>query len=87
MEFPVTREEINCPNSVQIYPTFVEAKFIRRLNRFVMELIFNGKPIQAYVPNTGRMAMIAPTFSILRKILVHNRSFLDIILDTQTFTL
>ncbi|MBU0712630.1 hypothetical protein KKC74_10105 [bacterium] len=72
---------------MQIYPTFVEAKFIRRLNRCVIELTLEGKPIRAYVPNTGRMAMIAPTFSILRKILVHNRAFLDIILDTQTFIL
>jgi len=41
---------------MEIYPTFLETRFIRRLNRFVMELALDGKLIQAYVPNTGRMS-------------------------------
>ncbi|HDP67733.1 MAG TPA: DNA/RNA nuclease SfsA [Candidatus Marinimicrobia bacterium] len=41
---------------MQIYRSFTEAAFIRRLNRFVMELDHAGQTIQAYVPNTGRMS-------------------------------
>lgn len=41
---------------MQIYPSFTAATFLRRLNRFVMELDHNGRTIQAYVPNTGRMS-------------------------------
>lgn len=41
---------------LQIYPTYQEATFLRRQNRFVMELqIESGEIIQAHVPNTGRM--------------------------------
>ena len=42
--------------AVQVYPEFLEARFIRRINRFVMELEMNGSTIQAYIPNTGRMS-------------------------------
>ncbi|MBN2601433.1 MAG: DNA/RNA nuclease SfsA [Candidatus Marinimicrobia bacterium] len=41
---------------MQFYTDFTKAKFIRRINRFVMELLVDGAVIQAYVPNTGRMS-------------------------------
>ena len=56
MEFSVTGKKIDSHHYVQIYPTFAKAQFVRRSNRFVMELTLDGKLIQAYVPNTGRMS-------------------------------
>lgn len=56
MKLPTTRKEINSNKLMQIYPTYTEAGFVRRLNRFVMELTLNGEPVKAYVPNTGRMS-------------------------------
>ena len=41
---------------MKIYSEFIEARFIRRINRFVMEMDLDGQTLQAYVPNTGRMS-------------------------------
>jgi len=41
---------------LQLYPTYQEAAFLRRPNRFVMELqATTGEMIHAHIPNTGRM--------------------------------
>jgi sugar fermentation stimulation protein A len=39
-----------------LYPEWMEARFITRRNRFVMELRQRQQLLQAYVPNTGRMS-------------------------------
>ena len=41
---------------MKIYSEFIEARFIRRINRFVMEMDLDGQTLQVYVPNTGRMS-------------------------------
>jgi sugar fermentation stimulation protein A len=40
---------------IQLFDNFLEAEFIARPNRFVMELKLGDRVIEAYVPNTGRM--------------------------------
>lgn len=42
-------------NKYLLYNKWIEVKYIRRKNRFVMEFDNDGKKISAYVPNTGRM--------------------------------
>ncbi len=42
-------------NQLKIYPDWYKAHFLSRPNRFVMNLEYNSKKIEAYVPNTGRM--------------------------------
>ncbi|MBN2016840.1 MAG: DNA/RNA nuclease SfsA [Candidatus Cloacimonetes bacterium] len=41
---------------IPLYKNWHKAYFVKRPNRFVVELILDGKPIRAWVPNTGRMA-------------------------------
>ncbi len=41
---------------IPLYKNWHKAYFVKRPNRFVMELILDRKPIRAWVPNTGRMA-------------------------------
>ena len=41
---------------IPLYKNWHKAYFVKRSNRFVMELILDGKPIRAWVPNTGRMS-------------------------------
>jgi len=38
-----------------LFPRTEKAFFTRRLNRFVLECVLNGKPIQAHLPNPGRL--------------------------------
>ncbi|MBN2461113.1 MAG: DNA/RNA nuclease SfsA, partial [Candidatus Cloacimonetes bacterium] len=40
---------------LRIHPQWIEAYFIKRYNRFVMDLERENRKIQAYLPNTGRM--------------------------------
>ncbi|MBN2281565.1 MAG: DNA/RNA nuclease SfsA [Candidatus Marinimicrobia bacterium] len=40
---------------MKFYDQYIEATFLDRPNRFVMELEHKGKTLRAYVPNTGRM--------------------------------
>ncbi len=40
---------------MKFYNDYIEAKFVKRPNRFVMILDYLGKEVRAYVPNTGRM--------------------------------
>lgn len=35
--------------------SFIKALFVKRLNRFVIECLINGKKIRAYLPNPGRL--------------------------------
>jgi len=37
------------------YPSFIEAKLIRRLNSFVLELETKDGIVKAYLPNTSRL--------------------------------
>jgi len=41
--------------------SLIEATLIKRHNRFVAEVILNGKPEFVYVPNTGRLSELALT--------------------------
>src|SRR5688572_25781917 len=42
------------------------ATFIRRLNRFAAEVLLDGMPTMAYVPNTGRMfELLVPGYPVL----------------------
>jgi sugar fermentation stimulation protein A len=43
-------------NRIRLYPEWEKAYFIERLNRFVMSLEKDGKTINAYIANPGRMA-------------------------------
>jgi sugar fermentation stimulation protein A len=46
----------------------IKAKFIKRLNRFVAEVILNNKKILVHVPNTGRMGeLLIPGVDVLLK--------------------
>jgi len=38
-----------------LFPRTEKALFTRRLNRFVLECVLNGTPIQAHLPNPGRL--------------------------------
>jgi len=40
---------------IRLYNSFEEATFVRRVNRFVLELDLKGKRIYAHLPNTGRL--------------------------------
>lgn len=37
----------------------IKARLIRRINRFVAEVVLNDKPLNVYVPNTGRLSELA----------------------------
>jgi DNA-binding sugar fermentation-stimulating protein len=42
--------------------TLIKANLIKRINRFVAEVLINSKPETVYVPNTGRL-FLARKFS------------------------
>jgi sugar fermentation stimulation protein A len=41
---------------LKLYENFLEAEFLERPHRFKMKLLLKGKVVEAYVPNTGRLA-------------------------------
>lgn len=37
------------------FPELMQARFIRRINRFVLECELDGRPVKAFLPNPGRL--------------------------------
>jgi len=42
-------------NRLILFPRTVKALFTRRLNRFALECLMDGKPVRAHLPNPGRL--------------------------------
>lgn len=42
-------------NKAPLFPTVLQARFIRRLNRFTVECLLGGAIVQAHLPNPGRL--------------------------------
>lgn len=40
---------------IRIYDSYKEATFVKRINRFVVELDLHGRRVYAHLPNTGRL--------------------------------
>lgn len=45
---------------MQKYPEkIIKATLVKRINRFVAEVIINNEKLNVYVPNTGRLSELA----------------------------
>jgi sugar fermentation stimulation protein A len=51
---------------MQLFPNVIQGRFVRRLNRFVVECSLDGEIIQAHLPNPGRLLELLRYFRIDR---------------------